>query len=115
LTSCKPSTYLLMACIVSTSGLLAARPPPWCILVMAGRGTANLKWGWWGSNPRPRDYESPALTTELQPLNWSFLLRIVSNLALPYSLPQFVFMTGTIRERSLRHFELRAYNAATGM
>ncbi len=23
-------------------------------------------WAWWGSNPRPRDYESPALTTELQ-------------------------------------------------
>ena len=27
----------------------------------------KLKW-WarWGSNPRPRDYESPALTAELQ-------------------------------------------------
>gem|GEM_PF-3073071 len=24
-------------------------------------------WGRWGSNPRPRDYESPALTTELLP------------------------------------------------
>jgi hypothetical protein len=24
-------------------------------------------WGWQGSNLRPRDYESPALTTELQP------------------------------------------------
>ena len=29
-------------------------------------------WGRWGSNPRPRDYESPALTTELLPLNWVF-------------------------------------------
>jgi hypothetical protein len=27
----------------------------------------SLWWGRWGSNPRPRDYESPALTTELQP------------------------------------------------
>ena len=27
-----------------------------------------IKWARWGSNPRPRDYESPALTTELQPL-----------------------------------------------
>src|ERR1700726_1640382 len=26
------------------------------------------RWGWWGSNPRPKDYESSALTTELQPL-----------------------------------------------
>lgn len=25
-------------------------------------------WAWWGSNPRPRDYESHALTTELPPL-----------------------------------------------
>ncbi len=25
------------------------------------------QWGGWGSNPRPRDYESPALTTELPP------------------------------------------------
>ncbi len=28
-------------------------------------------WGGWGSNPRPRDYESPALTTELPPPEWS--------------------------------------------
>ena len=27
----------LVACIVSTPGVLAARPPPWCTLVMAGR------------------------------------------------------------------------------
>src|SRR5262245_46442326 len=27
----------------------------------------RLVWGGWGSNPRPRDYESPALTTELPP------------------------------------------------
>ena len=26
-------------------------------------------WGGWVSNPRPRDYESPALTTELPPRN----------------------------------------------
>src|SRR4249919_3498897 len=26
-----------------------------------------MGWGGWGSNPRPRDYESPALTTELPP------------------------------------------------
>ena len=25
-------------------------------------------WARWGLNPRPRDYESPALTTELQAL-----------------------------------------------
>jgi hypothetical protein len=25
-----------VACIVSTPGALAARPPPWCTLVMAG-------------------------------------------------------------------------------
>ena len=29
-------------------------------------------WGRQGSNLRPRDYESPALTTELLPLGWSF-------------------------------------------
>ena len=28
---------------------------------------AQTGWGGWGSNPRPRDYESPALTTELPP------------------------------------------------
>jgi hypothetical protein len=28
-------------------------------------------WGRQGSNLRPRDYESPALTTELLPLGWS--------------------------------------------
>ena len=33
----------LVACIVSTPGVLAARPPPWCTLVMAGR-TNRLSW-----------------------------------------------------------------------
>jgi hypothetical protein len=28
--------------------------------------TGLLRWARWGSNPRPSDYESPALTTELQ-------------------------------------------------
>lgn len=32
-------------------------------------------WVQWGSNPRPRDYESPALTPELQTRK----LRIVTN------------------------------------
>src|SRR6185503_265168 len=29
-----------------------------------------LRWGREGSNLRPRDYESPALTTELRPRHW---------------------------------------------
>ena len=33
----------------------------------AGGTSALSRWGRWGSNPRPRDYESLALTTELQP------------------------------------------------
>ena len=32
------------------------------------------RWARWGSNPRPRDYESPALTAELRALVWSDLL-----------------------------------------
>ncbi|CAA6676950.1 Unannotated [Lentimonas sp. CC4] len=28
--------------------------------------TSSSWWARWGSNPRPRDYESPALTAELQ-------------------------------------------------
>lgn len=37
------------------------------------RGVARTshKWGGWVSNPRPRDYESHALTTELPPLNYN--------------------------------------------
>jgi hypothetical protein len=36
----------------------------------------HLFYGWarWGSNPRPRDYESPALTAELRALMLSDLL-----------------------------------------
>jgi hypothetical protein len=73
-----------------------------------------MKWGWWGSNPRPRDYESPALTTELQPLAGVSCHRLRRALALPWSLPQFVSVTGTIRECLPGYFELRAYNVAAG-
>ena len=62
-----------------------SKTPTLVYLGHGGVGRCRLKWGWWGSNPRPRDYESPALTTELQPLTWSFVLQISSNfcLALP--------------------------------
>ena len=36
-------------------------------LEVRGVGGPRGRWGWWGSNPRPKDYESSALTTELQP------------------------------------------------
>ena len=31
--------------------------------------TRKLRWARWDLNPEPRDYESPALTIELQALN----------------------------------------------
>ena len=37
------------------------------LLFAPGPLTCTNLWGGWGSNPRPRDYESRALTTELPP------------------------------------------------
>ena len=75
----------------------------------SGVYNTDTGWGRQGSNLRPRDYESPALTTELLPLNWVFL----PVGCCPSFCPSLQFMTGTIRERSPGHFELRAYNVAT--
>jgi hypothetical protein len=61
-----------------------------------------------------RDYESPALTTELQPLTWFFRATNCKRPCLALVLVLVVSKPGTIRERSPGHFELRAYNAATG-
>ena len=33
---------------------------------LCSKSTSSRWWARWGSNPRPRDYESPALTAELQ-------------------------------------------------
>ena len=38
-------------------------------------GQRFFRWARWGSNPRPRDYESPALTAELRALTASDLLQ----------------------------------------
>jgi hypothetical protein len=44
-----------------------ARMPDFAVATFSPRRTAwpvsTSKWGGWGSNPRPRDYESPALTS----------------------------------------------------
>ena len=52
--------------------LLASRIVPRNVRLIWGRlpvtgSTPLCAWGGWVSNPRPRDYESPALTTELPP------------------------------------------------
>ena len=39
----------------------------WPTCLVPSRTQIKSSWGGWGSNPRPRDYESPALTTELPP------------------------------------------------
>jgi hypothetical protein len=45
---------------------------PGMVLTKITRLRARPEWGRQGSNLRPRDYESPALTTELLPLGWSY-------------------------------------------
>ncbi len=42
------------------------------------RGVGPVLWGRLGSNQRPRDYESPALTTELLPRGWSCFRRAMA-------------------------------------
>jgi hypothetical protein len=81
------------------------------------------KWGRQGSNLRPRDYESRALTTELLPLTWGFTywsgrffppaLLLPSNVAMAASRSE--ERPPGIRERSPGHFELRAYNHVAGL
>ena len=49
-----------------------------CCPVLAGALSTLTRaegWGRWGSNPRPRDYESPALTTELLPPAFALVTR----------------------------------------
>ncbi len=48
------------------------------------RSNTRCAWGGWVSNPRPRDYESPALTTELPPPTRSRLARLMRAEALTH-------------------------------
>jgi hypothetical protein len=70
--------------------------------------TCDHLWGRQGSNLRPRDYESPALTTELLPLGWVPCGKSRLHPALSLS------HTPRTKWRWPDHFELRAYNADPG-
>ena len=52
--------------LVRQLGFIVAGLPA-ALLARPGRHPCSARWGGRGSNPRPRDYESPALTTELPP------------------------------------------------
>ena len=77
-------------------------------------------WGRQGSNLRPRDYESPALTTELLPPELGFVLLSIDLCPAlcptrsKCDAPTTANRPQALVERPPGHFELRAYNAATG-